>query len=56
MRALIVEDEDEIARLLKSGLESEYFVVDVAVDGDEGSYLARRMVLQYVQRYEKLGK
>jgi DNA-binding response OmpR family regulator len=41
MRALIVEDEDEIARLLKSGLESEYFVVDVAVDGDEGSYLAR---------------
>lgn len=41
MRALIVEDEDNIARLLKAGLESEYFVVDSAEDGERGSFLAR---------------
>jgi DNA-binding response OmpR family regulator len=41
MRALIVEDEDDIARLLKAGLESEYFVVDIAEDGEKGSFLAR---------------
>lgn len=41
MRILIVEDEDGIAAFLKAGLESEYFVVDVAEDGEKGSYLAR---------------
>ncbi len=41
MRALIIEDEHGIASLLKSGLESEYFVADIANDGESGSYLAR---------------
>ncbi len=41
MRALIVEDEPGISSLLKAGLESEYFVADVAEDGERGSYLAR---------------
>jgi two-component system, OmpR family, response regulator len=41
MRALIVEDERGIASLLKAGLESEYFVADVAEDGEQGSFLAR---------------
>ena len=41
MRVLVVEDEEGIARFLKAGLESEYFAVDVAEDGERGSYLAR---------------
>lgn len=41
MRILIVEDEEGIATFLKAGLESEYFAVDVAEDGEKGSYLAR---------------
>jgi len=41
MRALVVEDEVGIINFLKAGLESEYFAVDVAEDGEQGSYLAR---------------
>lgn len=41
MRILIVEDEVGISNFLKAGLESEYFVVDIAEDGERGSYLAR---------------
>lgn len=40
MRILIVEDDKKIAKLLKVGLESECFAVDVAEDGDRGVYLA----------------
>lgn len=36
MRLLVVEDEPQMARILKRGLEEEGFAVDVAVDGDEG--------------------
>ena len=41
MRALIVEDEKELANVLKKGLREENFSVDIAYDGDKGSYLAR---------------
>ncbi len=41
MRILVIEDEEGIASFLKAGLESEYFAVDVAEDGERGSYLAR---------------
>lgn len=41
MRVLVIEDEEGIARFLKAGIESEYFAVDVAEDGEKGSYLAR---------------
>jgi two-component system, OmpR family, copper resistance phosphate regulon response regulator CusR len=41
MRILIVEDEKEIRDFLKLGLESEYFAVDIAEDGEKGSYMAR---------------
>ncbi len=40
MRVLVVEDDAKIARLLKTGLESENFVVDVAADGECGERLA----------------
>lgn len=41
MRALIIEDEGGIVDFLKAGLESEYFTVDVATDGERGSFLSR---------------
>jgi DNA-binding response OmpR family regulator len=41
MRILVIEDEEGIASFLKAGLESEYFAVDIAEDGERGSYLAR---------------
>jgi DNA-binding response OmpR family regulator len=41
MRILIVEDDKETGEFLKSSLEAELFSVDHAVDGEEGSYLAR---------------
>jgi DNA-binding response OmpR family regulator len=41
MRILVIEDEEGIATFLRAGLESEYFAVDVAEDGEKGSYLAR---------------
>lgn len=41
MKALLVEDEIGIINFLKPGLESEYFAVDVAMNGEEGSFMAR---------------
>lgn len=40
MRILLVEDELKVANFIKKGLEEEYFTVDVALDGKEGSKLA----------------
>lgn len=40
MRALLVEDEKEITEFLKSALEEECFAVDIADDGEKGSFLA----------------
>lgn len=39
MRILIVEDDQKTARFLKQGLEEEGHAVDLAPDGDEGSFL-----------------
>lgn len=41
MRILVVDDEKEIRESLKASLQAESFVVDVATNGEEGSYLAR---------------
>jgi DNA-binding response OmpR family regulator len=41
MRVLIVEDELAIIDFLKKCFEAECFVVDLAYDGEQGSFLAR---------------
>ncbi len=41
MRILLVEDEPQIINFLKSSLEAELFAVDIAEDGEKGSYFAR---------------
>lgn len=41
MRILIVEDEEKTWRFLKEALLAEFFAVDIAEDGEQGSYFAR---------------
>ncbi|MGD8415829.1 MAG: response regulator transcription factor [Pseudomonadales bacterium] len=41
MRILIVEDEPNLSAQLKSRLAAEGFIVDVALDGEEGLYFGR---------------
>jgi two-component system, OmpR family, response regulator len=41
MRVLVVEDEEELARGLRNGLEAEGFAVDLAHDGTDGLWKAR---------------
>ena len=38
MRILIIEDDKELAQLIKLGLEKENFTVDICPDGAEGLY------------------
>jgi two-component system, OmpR family, response regulator len=40
MRILVVEDEKKVASFIKKGLEEDYYSVDIALDGREGSRLA----------------
>ncbi|MCP4048383.1 MAG: response regulator transcription factor [Gammaproteobacteria bacterium] len=39
MRALIVEDNQEVAKQVTAALEQEFFIVEVARDGEEGWFL-----------------
>jgi len=41
MRILLVEDEKKVSTFLKARLEEKCFSVDVAADGEKGSFLAR---------------
>ena len=40
MRILLAEDEPKVAEHVRTGLVSEGYAVDVAVDGDEAIWLA----------------
>jgi DNA-binding response OmpR family regulator len=40
MKILIIEDDLKIINFLKKGLEEECYIVDYAINGDEGLYLA----------------
>jgi DNA-binding response OmpR family regulator len=40
MKILIIEDDVKIINFLKKGLEEECYIVDYAINGDEGLYLA----------------
>lgn len=41
MRILLIEDEKDIAEFIKISLNTEFYTVDVAGDGERGSFLAR---------------
>ena len=41
MKILIVEDSDDIAEFIKVGFQSEGYIVDIAFDGERGSFMAR---------------
>ncbi|MCL5063437.1 MAG: response regulator [Nitrospiraceae bacterium] len=40
MRILIIEDEKNLAQILKKGLEENGFTAEVSFDGEEGLYMA----------------
>ncbi len=40
MRIILVEDEKQLANIIKKGLEEHGYSVDVAYDGEEGLYMA----------------
>jgi DNA-binding response OmpR family regulator len=40
MRILVVEDEKKLVEIIKKGLVEEGFSVDIALDGEEGQYMA----------------
>jgi DNA-binding response OmpR family regulator len=40
MRILVIEDEKRLAAILKKGLEESGFIVDVALDGEDGLFMA----------------
>ncbi len=53
MKILIIDDEPEIVQFLKDGLESNFFNVEVASDGERGAFLGRTgsydlIILDYV--------
>ena len=41
MRVLVVEDEKKLAASIRRGLEADGFAVDVALNGDDGLWMAR---------------
>ncbi|HEX6785997.1 MAG TPA: response regulator, partial [Acidimicrobiales bacterium] len=41
MRVLVVEDEKRLAEAVRNGLEQEGLAVDLALNGDEGLWMAR---------------
>jgi two-component system copper resistance phosphate regulon response regulator CusR len=41
MKILLVEDEQKIANFIERGLKEEHYIVDVAYDGENGSYMAQ---------------
>lgn len=48
MKILIIEDELGIANFLKSSLEQQLYIVDVAIDGERGAFLARTGVYDLI--------
>jgi len=48
MRVLIVEDEKDLANIIRMGLEEEGYVVDVANDGEEGLYMVENYPLDAI--------
>ena len=40
MRLLVIEDEKDLAQNLKKGLTEQGYAVDIALDGEEGGFMA----------------
>jgi len=40
MKILIIEDDENILAVLKRGFEEEEYIIDTALDGEDGEYLA----------------
>ncbi|HEY1612026.1 MAG TPA: response regulator, partial [Paraburkholderia sp.] len=40
MKVLVIEDERKVVDYLRSGLTEQGWIVDVAMDGEEGAWMA----------------
>jgi two-component system copper resistance phosphate regulon response regulator CusR len=40
MRILVIEDDAALASYIRKGLQAEHYAVDVALDGEQGSFMA----------------
>jgi two-component system OmpR family response regulator len=47
MRVLIVEDEPNLGRQLRSTLEGAGYAVDLATDGEDGPYLGSKAMTRW---------
>ncbi len=48
MRILLVEDEKDLASIMKQGFEEQGYVVDAAHDGEEGLYMAENFPIDAI--------
>ena len=48
MKILIVEDEKKLAELVENRLVKEGYAVDVALDGGDGWYMARKGIYELI--------
>lgn len=48
MKILIIDDDKNIINFVKAGLEAKMFIVDTALDGDRGLFLARTNKYQLI--------
>ncbi|OHD08450.1 MAG: DNA-binding response regulator [Spirochaetes bacterium GWD1_27_9] len=48
MKILVVDDEIKIAEFIKLGLKEEGYVVDIAGDGEEGYFLAKKNIYDLI--------
>ena len=51
MRILLVEDERDLAAIVKQGLEEDGYTVEVAHDGEEGLYMAENYPADVIVLY-----
>jgi len=48
MRILLVEDEKDLAAIVRQGLEEEGYTVESAYDGEEGLYMAENLPVDLI--------
>ncbi len=48
MKILLIEDDQNVVNFIKAGLEAKMYIVDIALDGDRGLFLARTNKYQVI--------
>jgi two-component system, OmpR family, copper resistance phosphate regulon response regulator CusR len=48
MKILLIEDDKNVVNFIKAGLEAKMYIIDIALDGDRGLFLARTNKYQVI--------